>query len=147
MTEAIPVDGGYDLSQLYEDLFDDGRITEEEARCDSSEVPLSALARYTKHMRGKITKEELRMRERVGQDVASVLGAWERGELVGLPNLVSNGTGTESLSEATAEVINRWERACLRNDQVSPFEDLPVEGVSPEEGEREFAGLIVMTAT
>jgi len=131
----------------YERLFDDGQLQEHELNPTSGETALSALARYT-YMERRPRKLEYTTMAEVAQGVSVILDACEQG-LFGAANNVLKTVETvpnEAIKTATTRVITHWERACLRRNLPTPFEDMVIDNVLPEDMALSATGLILMTA-
>lgn len=146
--EAYLVDEWVNTHQpQYERLFDDGQAREYEVNLTPGGAALSALARYT-YMERRPRKLEYTTMAEVAQGVSATLDACEQG-LFGATNNVLSAVETvpiEAIKSATTRVITHWERACLRRDLPTPFEDMVIDDVLPEDIALSATGLILMTA-
>jgi hypothetical protein len=131
----------------YEQLFDDGQAQVHEVNFTPSEAALSALTRYT-YMERRPRKLEYTTMAEVAQGVSAVLDASEQG-LFGVASDVLHTVETvthDAVKSAATRVITHWERACLRRDLPSPFEDMVIDDIQPEDIALTATGLILMTA-
>jgi hypothetical protein len=134
-------------TELYETLFDDGKIETHEVNLAPDDLALSALRRITP-MSG-VRVGEAGRKKKVTQGVQDIIASCFTGQLQTMPDILSDKSAAflECVARNTGRVISQWDKARIRNGLDSPFADMLTDEFQSGDIESYPTELALMAAT